>query len=185
VGNAGGRRSLGVLLAVATTVVLLDQISKIMAVAWLDERRVVEVVDGVLQLRLVRNPGAAFSVATNMTVVLALVATVVVVVILRISRRLRSGLWALALGCLLGGAVGNLIDRVFREPAPLRGHVVDFLELPNWPVFNLADSAIVGAAVLVVLLTLRGVAFDGSDGVKHGDPPDGSSPEAGPEQESR
>ena len=184
-GNAGGRRRVGVLLAVATTVVLLDQISKVMAVAWLDDGRVVEVVDGVLQLRLVRNPGAAFSVATNMTVVLALVATVVVVVILRMSRRLRSGPWALALGCLLGGAVGNLIDRVFREPAPLRGHVVDFLELPNWPVFNLADSAIVGAAVLVVLLTLRGVAFDGSAGVKHGDPPDGSSPEAGPEQESR
>jgi signal peptidase II len=170
---------------VATTVVLLDQISKVMAVAWLDDGRVVDVVDGVLQLRLVRNPGAAFSVATNMTVVLALVASVVVVVILRISRRLRSGPWAVALGCLLGGAVGNLIDRVFREPAPLRGHVVDFLELPNWPVFNLADSAIVGAAVLVVLLTLRGVAFDGSAGVKHGDPPDGSSPEAGPEQESR
>ena len=185
VGKAGGRRSLGVLLAVATTVVLLDQISKIMAVAWLDERRVVEVVDGVLQLRLVRNPGAAFSVATNMTVVLALVATVVVVVILRLSRRLRSGPWALALGCLLGGAVGNLIDRVVREPAPLRGHVVDFLELPNWPVFNLADSAIVGAAVLVALLTVRGVALDGSNGVKHGDPRDGSSPEAGPEQESR
>ena len=184
-GNAGGRRRIGVLLAVATAVVLLDQISKIMAVAWLDAGRVVEVVDGVLQLRLVRNPGAAFSVATNMTVVLALVATVVVVVILRMSRRLRSGPWALALGCLLGGAVGNLIDRVLREPAPLRGHVVDFLELPNWPVFNLADSAIVGAAVLVVLLTLRGVAFDGSTGVKHRDPPDGSSPEAGPEQESR
>jgi signal peptidase II len=184
-GNAGGRRRVGVLLAVATTVVLLDQISKIMAVAWLDDRGVVEVVNGVLQLRLVRNPGAAFSVATNMTVVLALVATVVVVVILRISRRLRSGPWALALGCLLGGAVGNLIDRVFREPAPLRGHVVDFLELPNWPVFNMADAAIVGAAVLVVLLTLRGVAFDGSSAAKHGDPPDGSSPEAGPEQESR
>jgi len=115
----------------------------------------------------------------------ALVATVVVVVILRLSRRLRSGPWALALGCLLGGAVGNLIDRVVREPAPLRGHVVDFLELPNWPVFNLADSAIVGAAVLVALLTVRGVALDGSNGVKHGDPRDGSSPEAGPEQESR
>ena len=184
-GNAGGRRRIGVLLAVATTVVLLDQISKIMAVAWLDDGRVVELVDGVLQLRLVRNPGGAFSVATNMTVVLALVAAVVVVVILRISRRLRSGPWALALGCLLGGAVGNLIDRVFREPAPLRGHVVDFLELPNWPVFNLADSAIVGAAVLVALLTLRGVAFDGPNGVKHGDPPDGSTPETGPEQGSR
>lgn len=161
-GNAGGRRRVGVLLAVATTVVLLDQISKIMAVAWLDDGRVVELVDGVLQLRLVRNAGAAFSVATNMTVVLALVATVVVVVILRISRRLRSGPWALALGCLLGGAVGNLVDRVFREPAPLRGHVVDFLELTHWPVFNLADSVIVGSAVLMAWLSLRGVSYDGS-----------------------
>jgi signal peptidase II len=183
--TAGGRRRVGVLFAVAATVVVLDQLTKIMAVAWLDDGRVVEVVGGVLQLRLVRNPGAAFSVATNMTVVLAIVAAAVVVVILRISRRLRSGPWAVALGGLLGGAIGNLIDRVFREPSPLRGHVVDFLELPNWPVFNVADSAIVGAAVLVALLSLRGVTYDGSRAAKDAEPPDGSDPEPGPEQESR
>jgi signal peptidase II len=67
-----------------------------------------------------------------------------------------------ALGLVLGGAVGNLVDRVFRAPAPGRGHVVDFLELPNWPVFNLADSAIVAAAVLMVLLSARGSNYDGS-----------------------
>ena len=93
---------------------------------------------------------------------LALVAAVVVVVILRISRRLRSGPWALALGCLLGGAVGNLIDRVFREPAPLRGHVVDFLHLTHWPVFNVADIALTFAAITIILRTWRGVALDGS-----------------------
>ncbi len=96
-------------------------------------------LDGILQLRLVRNPGAAFSFATDMTVVLTVVAAIVVVVILRLSRRLTSVPWAVALGGLLGGALGNLIDRALREPAPLRGHVVDFLELPTlgrcstWP----------------------------------------------------
>jgi signal peptidase II len=84
------------------------------------------------------------------------------VVILRLSRRLTSVPWAIALGGLLGGAVGNLLDRVMREPAPLRGHVVDFLELTHWPVFNLADSVIVGSAVLMAWLSLRGVSYDGS-----------------------
>lgn len=183
--NAGGRRRVGVLIAVAATVLVLDQVTKILAVAWLGDGRTVEVVGGALQLRLVRNPGAAFSLATDMTIVLAVVATAVVAVILRISRRLRSVPWAVALGGLLGGAVGNLVDRVFREPAPLRGHVVDFLEFPNWPVFNLADSAIVGAAALVVLLSLRGVTYDGTGAVKPaGDPPEGSAPEVGPEREN-
>ena len=86
----------------------------------------------------------------------------VVVVILRLSRRLRSTPWAVALGLVLGGAVGNLVDRIFRAPGLGRGHVVDFLELPHWPVFNLADSAIVTAAVLMVLLSARGLSYDGT-----------------------
>jgi signal peptidase II len=160
--TAGGRRQVGVLLAVAATVLVLDQVAKIMAVAWLRNGRVVEVVDGILQLRLVRNPGAAFSFATDLTIVLTAIAATVVVVIMRLSRRLTSTPWAVALGGLLGGALGNLTDRVLREPGPLRGHVIDFLELPNFPVFNLADSAIVGSAVLVAWLSLRGVSYDGS-----------------------
>jgi signal peptidase II len=158
----GGRRRVGVLLAVAALVVLLDQISKIAAVALLREGAVIEVIDGILELRLVRNPGAAFSFATGMTGLFTAVAVAVIVVILRLSTRVTSLPWAVAFGGLLGGAIGNLIDRVLREPALFRGHVVDFLELPNWPVFNLADSVIVASAVLMAWLSLRGVAYDGA-----------------------
>jgi signal peptidase II len=160
--ETGGRRRVGVLLAVAATVVVLDQLSKIIAVATLQDGRVVAVVDGLLELRLVRNPGAAFSFATGWTGVITAVAIVVIVVILGLSRRVTSLPWAIALGGLLGGAVGNLTDRVFRAPAPLQGHVVDFLELPHWPVFNLADSVIVGSAALMAWLSLRGVTYDGA-----------------------
>ena len=167
-----GRR-VGVLVGVAAVVFALDQLAKIMAVAWLAEGQVVDVIDGILQLRLVRNPGAAFSFATDLTIVLTAVAATVVVVIMRLSRRLTSTSWAVALGGLLGGALGNLTDRILREPAPLRGHVIDFLELPNWPVFNLADSAIVGSAVLVAWLSLRGVSFDGSPPARRTDGSEG------------
>jgi signal peptidase II len=137
-----------------------DVVSKLLAVRHLADREPVELVGGLLRLRLVRNPGAAFGMAQGLTVVLTLIAVVVVVVILRMARRLHSAWWAVALGLVLGGALGNLVDRLFRAPAPGRGHVVDFLELPRWPVFNLADSAIVVAAVLMVLLSARGVPHD-------------------------
>lgn len=138
---------------------ILDQVAKHLAVSQLGDD-VVPLLGDVLQLRLIRNPGAAFSLFTDLTVVLTVVAAVVAVVILWVSRRVTSTGWAVALGLLLGGVLGNLADRLFREPGPLRGHVVDFLELPNWPVFNLADSAVVCAAVLVVLLSLRGVPYE-------------------------
>ena len=162
--GSGGRprRRIGVLLAVALVVLALDVTTKLVAVAELQGRAPVEVVDGVLTLRLVRNPGAAFGVAQGLTIALTAIAVVVILVILRIARRLRSGPWAVGLGMVLGGAVGNLVDRVFREPGPFRGHVVDFLELPHWPVFNLADSAIVSGGILLVLLSLRGITYDGS-----------------------
>jgi signal peptidase II len=173
----GGRRLVGVLLAVATVVVVLDQVTKALAVSQLADGRVVRVVGELLQLRLTFNPGAAFSFATGYTFVFTIIAAIVVVVILRISPRLRSLPWAVALGGLLGGAVGNLIDRIWRDPAPFRGHVVDFIELPHWPLFNLADSAIVGAAVLMVVLSLFGIEYDGShrrrkDATPSGEPDD-------------
>jgi signal peptidase II len=160
--TTGGRRLVGVLLVVAVVVVVLDQFTKALAVSRLADGRVVQVVGELLQLRLTFNPGAAFSFATGYTFVFTIIAAVVVVVILRISRRLRSLPWAIALGGLLGGAIGNLIDRIWRQPAPFRGHVVDFIELPHWPLFNLADSAIVGAAVLMVALSMFGIEYDGS-----------------------
>jgi signal peptidase II len=156
-----GRPRLPLLLAVATTVVAGDVLTKWLAVDRLAHRDPVEVIDGALTLRLVRNPGAAFGMAAGLTVVLTLVAAVVVAMILRAAARLRSAGWAVALALVLGGAVGNLLDRLFRDPGPLRGRVIDFLELPHWPVFNLADSAIVSGGVLMVLLSLRGVQYDG------------------------
>jgi signal peptidase II len=151
-----------VLLVVATLVYLADQLTKVIAVQTLSERMPIELFGGLLTLRLVRNPGAAFGLAGGATVLFSAVALVVVVAVLRTARRLYSLPWALALGLLLGGAVGNLTDRILRAPGVLRGHVVDYLELPNWPVFNVADMAIVGAAALMVLLSLRGHQLEGS-----------------------
>jgi signal peptidase II len=89
------------------------------------------------------------------------IAITVIVVILRTSRRIRSLPWAVTLGLLLGGATGNLVDRIFRWPGPFRGWVVDWIQLPHWPVFNLADSAIVCGGILAVLLSARGMHLDG------------------------
>jgi signal peptidase II len=150
-----------VLLLVAAAVLAADLITKYLAVRELSDREPVSLLDGLLTLRLVRNAGAAFGFAQGLTIAFSLIAVAVVVVILRLARRLRSTPWAIALGLVLGGAVGNLVDRLFRAPGPGRGHVVDFLELPHWPVFNLADSAIVCAAVLMVLLSARGSSYDG------------------------
>lgn len=156
-----GSRLVWLVLAVAAVVLVLDQLTKALALSHLDPAEPVRVVGDLLRLRLTFNPGAAFSLAEGYTVVLSAVAVTAVVVVLRISRRLRSRAWAVAVGALLGGALGNLVDRLIRPPGPLRGHVVDFLQLPNFPVFNVADSAIVGAAALMVLLSLRGIEYDG------------------------
>jgi len=167
------RSRLPLLLSVGAAVLAADLLSKQLAVHLLGDREPIGLLGGVLTLRLVRNPGAAFGMAQGLTVVLTAGAVVVVVAILRMARRLRSGPWAVALGLVLGGALGNLTDRLFRAPSPGRGHVVDFLELPRWPVFNLADSAIVVAAVLMVLLSARGVPHDGAapQGDDQGDGP--------------
>jgi signal peptidase II len=144
-----------------------DIITKTVAVAQLQDRDPLELFGGLVYLQLVRNPGAAFSLATGYTWVLTIVAIAVVVVIVRVARRLRSTGWAIALGLVLGGALGNLTDRLFRAPAPLHGHVVDIVSLlaPDgrvWPVFNLADSSIVSGGVLLVLLALLGKELDGT-----------------------
>ena len=141
----------------AATVLVADQATKAAAVATLEGKPARHLIGSVLQLSLVRNPGAAFSVGTGMTIVFTAFAGVISVVIVRTARRLTHRGYALALGAMLGGALGNLIDRLFRWPGALRGHVVDFIELPNFPLFNVADSAIVCAAILIGVLSLRGV----------------------------
>jgi len=164
-----GRRRTGLLAATATVTLLLDVLSKILAVMILEGHPPVELLGGGLYLVVYRNSGAAFSMATGLTWLLTLIALGVVVVIVRLAPRLRSAGWAFGLGLVLGGALGNLVDRLLRAPGPLRGHVVDFLSLlaPDgsvWPVFNLADSAIVCGGAVLVLLAATGRDFDGTRG---------------------
>ena len=139
----------------------VDVATKVWAVERLAGREI-ETLGGLVVLHLHRNPGAAFSLAGGATVVFSVVAIGIVVVILRVARRLVSTGWGTALGLLLGGALGNLVDRLLRSPGPLRGHVVDFIDLhwngrSVWPVFNVADMAIVTGAALALLLSARGV----------------------------
>jgi len=155
-------RALGLFGAVAFTAYAVDLVTKVVAVAELQDRAPVRVVGELLQLTLVRNPGAAFSTGTSYTLVLSLIAVAAVCVVLYVARTLSDRLWAVGLGCLLGGVLGNLTDRLFREPGPLRGHVIDWIQLPNWPVFNVADMCIDAAAVVIVVQALRGVSPNGS-----------------------
>lgn len=159
-------RRLGLFAAVATVALALDIVSKVLVVANLDPDRPRRLLGGAVYLVLVRNSGAAFSVGTGATVILTAVAAVIVVVIVRVARRLRSVGWAVALGLILGGALGNLVDRLLRAPGFGRGHVVDWISLfandgHVWPIFNLADSAIDCGAVLAGLLALTGVELTG------------------------
>ena len=154
------RRRHGLLLAIAAAVLLLDILTKVLAVRFLVPGQPVSIIGDTVTWTLVRNSGAAFSMATGYTWVLTLVAMGVVVGILWMGRRLVSPWWAVGLGMILGGALGNLVDRFFRAPGPLRGHVVDFLSIGWWPVFNVADPAVVGGAMLLVVLSLFGFEFD-------------------------
>ena len=155
-------RRVAVLVAVAIAVIALDLISKTIVVATLSNRPPVRLLGGFLTLTLVRNGGAAFSIGTSMTIVFTLIAAGVIIYIIRIARNLRSTSWAITLGLLLGGAAGNLGDRIFRSPGWFRGHVVDWIQVPHYAVFNLADSAICCGGALVVLLALRRVRMDGT-----------------------
>jgi signal peptidase II len=155
------------LLLLAAGVLLADLISKLVVVATIEPGEDIRLLGGALYLTQLRNVGAAFSFAEGATVLFSLIAAAVAVVIVRTARRLYSTGWAVTLGLVLGGALGNLIDRIFRDPGFLRGGVVDFLSVfgPDgsvWPVFNVADSAIVCGGILGVLLALRGIEFDGS-----------------------
>jgi signal peptidase II len=163
------RRRTGLLLALAALVLAADLITKIVVVATIAEGRDIRVLGGVLYLTHLRNVGAAFSFAQGATILFTIIAVAVAVVIVRTARRLYSAGWATALGLVLGGALGNLVDRVFRAPGFLRGGVVDFLSLfaPDgriWPVFNVADSAIVCGGILGAILAVRGIEFDGRRG---------------------
>jgi signal peptidase II len=168
--STGRPRRTAALAATAAVVLLLDLISKILVVAKLQDRPPVKLPTGYLWLTHARNSGAAFSFAEGATVLFTAVAAIVIVVIVRTASKLRSTAWAISLGLVLGGAAGNLIDRVFRSPAPLRGQVVDWISLRTpdgrmlFPIFNLADSGIVCGGILAVLLAVLGYEMDGTHG---------------------
>jgi signal peptidase II len=155
------------LLLLAAAILLTDLVTKVIVVATVEPGEDIRLLGGALYLTQLRNVGAAFSFAEGATVLFSLVAVVVAVVIVRTARRMYSTGWAVTLGLVLGGALGNLIDRIFRAPGFLRGGVVDFLSVfgPDgsvWPVFNVADTAIVCGGVLGAVLALRGIEFDGT-----------------------
>jgi signal peptidase II len=168
---------------VGAVVVALDAISKVLVVDHFDTHGglsahpAIRLIGGAIYLVETRNSGAAFSLGTGFTVLLTVVAVVVVAFILRTAGRMRSAGWAIALGLVLGGALGNLGDRLFRDPGVGRGHVVDWISLFSsdghvWPIFNLADSAIVCGAVLCAVLALAGIEIEGRPprGRRHGRP---------------
>ncbi|MGH3445349.1 MAG: signal peptidase II [Nocardioidaceae bacterium] len=161
---------LGLFAAVAVLGYALDLVTKTIAVAHLKPGVPVHVVGDVLQLYIARNAGAAFSTGTSYTLVLSCVAIVAAIAVLWVARRLGSTGWSIGLGFLLAGVLGNLTDRIFREPGVLRGHVVDFLALPHWPIFNVADICINIAAAVIIIQALRGIGVDGRRHLRRRDP---------------
>ncbi|WP_428814731.1 signal peptidase II [Streptomyces albus] len=156
------RRRIAVLVSVAALAFVLDLVSKLVVVAELENHAPIELLGSWLRLNVIRNPGAAFGIGEALTILLTAIAVAVIVVIARIARKLYSLPWAIALGMLLGGACGNLADRIFRAPGVFQGAVVDFIAPRHFAVFNLADSAIVCGGVLIVLLSFRGLDPDGT-----------------------
>ncbi|MFD3335535.1 signal peptidase II [Streptomyces sp. NPDC058700] len=157
-----GRRRILALFVVAVVAYLLDLGSKMLVVAKLEGREPIRVIGDVLRFDAIRNPGAAFGMGEAFTVIFTCIAAAVIVVIIRLARKLYSLPWAIALGLLLGGALGNLTDRIFRSPGVFEGAVVDFIAPAHFAVFNLADSAIVCGGILIVILSFRGLDPDGT-----------------------
>lgn len=149
-------------MAVALVVYVIDQLTKIWAVSRLEGEPSIPLVGDIFSFTFVRNGGAAFGMGSGVTPVLTVVMITIAVGVLFLARGARDTGWLVALALLLGGAVGNITDRLLREPGVFRGRVVDFLHITNWPVFNVADIAITSAAVLIFWRSWRGVALDGS-----------------------
>ncbi len=146
---------------VAALTLAVDQITKLVAVEKLQGRAPVELIPNVLSLTFFRNAGAAFSTGTGFTLVLSIVAIAVCVAVIRMATRLRDRGWAIGLGLLLAGALGNLADRIFRQPSPFKGHVVDFIDYGIF-VGNVADIALTFAAIIIVWRSWRGISMDGT-----------------------
>lgn len=147
------------LFITAIVVLAIDLVTKVWAVANLENQSDIEVLGSFLKFSFLRNPGAAFSIGTNVTWVFTIISMAVSIAILVLAKKVVNRDWAIALGAMLGGALGNLGDRIFRSPEPFQGHVVDFILLPNYPMFNVSDSAVVIAAITMTILSIRGVEY--------------------------
>ena len=142
----------------AWVVWLIDLGTKVWAVEVLSSRANVQIIGSFLQLTFVQNSGAAFGIGAGSTIIFTFFALAVLIFITRYALQITSKGWALVCGLVLGGILGNLTDRIFRAPSFLQGHVIDWIQIPNWPVFNIADSAIVIAAVVAIILTIRNIS---------------------------
>jgi signal peptidase II len=147
---------------IGALILFLDQLTKALALEHLTPGEPVNVIGSFLKFNLIRNSGAAFSLGSGYTPYISAIQIIVALGVVYLSRKLGSAGWAVAFGLLFGGALGNILDRIFREPAPFHGHVVDFLQTPHWAIFNVADMAVTSAAALLVIQTLRGVRLDGT-----------------------
>jgi signal peptidase II len=155
-------RALIVLALVAIVAYGLDQFTKHLIVNSMTEQEQVKVIGRFLQFHFVKNSGAAFSLASGSTWIFSIAASAVTIFIIGFARRIRSVGWAVLFGMLLGGTTGNLTDRLFREPGFGVGHVIDFIQVQGFPaIFNIADSFIVASMGLFIILTIRGIGFDG------------------------
>jgi signal peptidase II len=163
------------LLGVFAVLYAVDQATKWLAVDRLTGEPQRHVVGDLLRLHLTRNAGAAFSTGTGYTELLTVLAAAAAVFVLWLSRRLGSAWWAVAFGLLLAGICGNLTDRLFRSPGVLRGHVVDFLQLPHWPIFNVADMCINLGALLILVQVFRGTRMDGTRHAVDTEPAEGDA----------
>lgn len=154
-------------ITLALSVWVVDALSKQYALHALADGQPVQVVGNLLQLQLTANSGAAFSMGTGVTWVFTVLAVLVVIGIIVVAPRATSRDWLVGLGGLMGGAAGNLTDRLTRPPSFGLGHVVDFIATPHFPVFNLADSAIVCSVAFMFILSLRGIPFTDPDSTRH------------------
>ena len=125
-----------------------------------------KVIGSILQFKLAFNSGAAFSLASSGTLFLSSFSIIVAATIFYFGRKVRSTPWAVALGLVLGGIFGNLTDRIFRSPGGLQGEVVDWIQVPHWPIFNIADTAVVCGAILITILNFKNIEFSKNEGKK-------------------
>jgi signal peptidase II len=143
----------------------LDYLTKTLAIEYLSSQSK-QILGSFLQLKLVYNSGAAFSLASSGTIFLSTFAMIVAAAIFYYARKVTSTGWAVSLGLALGGIFGNLSDRIFRSPGALQGKVVDWIQLPNWPVFNIADMAVVSSAIFITYLSWKNIPFSKNEGSK-------------------